>query len=304
MARTCGYHRNQLVSGLMSQVRAARTDHFIGNLAIVHVPSREQPELLPMQQRIISGAEQRARDLGFHLSVFTLREGEKAAATLARVFRARGIIGVIFLQSGANQTSAVFPSADFAVVQVDHDSPLPLQHTISLDHHLTLIGALTRLHGLGYRQIGLFIERHKDDRLMNKWSAAFRSFQENQSGIGHVPVLKVDKLDRATFMTWCELHSPDLVVGHVDQVLPWLKRAGRDIPEQMGFFNLNWNERTHPCAGLELRPEMHGSVAVETLAAQAQRSERGLPVDPRTVMFNGLWVDGPTVRQANADQSS
>ena len=298
MAVRHSYRRNELVSEVMSQVRGARIQHFVGNLAIVHVPSREQPGLLPMQRRIISGAESRASDLGFQIGVFTLDNGANALARLARVLRARGIMGVVFLQANSNDITAGFPSEHFAVVQIDFDSPTLLQHTISLDHHFTLIGALARLRGLGYRRFGLFIERYKDDRLINKWSAAFRSFQENQGGIGTVPILKVDTMDGAAFNAWRELHQPDLVVGHVDHALGWLKRSGLEVPADIGFFNLNWNERTYPCAGLDLRPEMHGSVAVETLAAHAQRSERGLPADPRTVMFNGLWVDGPTLRAA------
>jgi len=111
-----------------------------------------------------------------------------------------------------------------------------------------------------------------------------------------VPVLKMDKIECAAFARWCDRHQPDLVVGHVDQAMDWLKKSGHHVPIDIGFFNLNWNERTYPCAGLDLQPAMHGSVAVETVAAQAQRSERGLPVDPRTVMFNGRWVDGPTLR--------
>ena len=296
MAVEHGYQRNQLVSEVMAQVRAARTQHFVGNLAIVHVPSPEQPELLPMQRRIIQGAEERAKDLGFQIGVFTLARGAKPRVTLARILRARGVMGVIFLQTTSNDITADFPSEDFALVQIDYDSPTLLQHTISLDHHFTLTGALSRLREIGYRRIGLFIERHKDDRLVNKWSAAFRSYQENQGGIGAVPILKVATVDRAAFMTWRDSHKPDLVVGHVDQALGWMKRAGLNVPADIGFFNLNWNERTHPCAGLDLRPELHGIVAVETLAAQAQRSERGLPDDPRTVMFNGRWIDGPTLR--------
>ena len=297
MALKHSYRRNKLVSELMSQVRGARSQHFVGNLAIVHVPSREQPGLLPMQRSIIAGAEARASELGFQVGVFSLAPGANALATLARVFRARGIIGVIFLQANSNEITARFASKDFAVVQIDFDSPTLQQHTIALDHHFTLTGALTRLRSLGYRRLGLFIERYKDDRLINKWSAAFRSFQENQGGIGRVPVLKVDTMDGPAFNQWRELHRPDVVVGHVDRALGWLKRSGLEVPADIGFFNLNWNERTHPCAGLDLRPEMHGCVAVETLAAHAQRSERGLPEVPRTVMFNGRWVDGPTLRQ-------
>jgi LacI family transcriptional regulator len=296
MALKYQYRRNMLVSEVMSQVRGARIQHFIGNLAIVHVPSPEQPGLLPMQRQIIAGAEVRARELGFQIGVFTLGKEANTLARLARVFRARGIMGVIFLQASSNDRTAGFPSENFAVVQIDFDSPNLLQHTISLDHHLTLIGALTRLRGRGYQRLGLFIERYKDDRLINKWSAAFRSFQENQGGIGGVPILKVESMESGVFNAWRELHQPDLVIGHVDRALGWLKRSGLEVPSDIGFFNLNWNERTAPCAGLDLRPEMHGSVAVETLAAHAQRSERGLPSDPRTVMFKGVWVDGPTVR--------
>ena len=291
-----GYRRNRLVSEVMAQVRGARTQHFVGNLAVVHVPSRQQPELLPMQRRIIEGAEERARELGFQIGVFTLGGGARGLAPLARVLRARGVMGIIFLPSISHGVTAGFKAEEFAIVQIDYESPTVLQHTISLDHHLTLVGALTRLRRLGYRRIGLFIENHKDDRLVNKWSAAFRSYQENQGGIGSVPVLKVDTMDRMRFNAWREAHEPDLVIGHVDQALSWLKRAGVGVPQDISFFNLNWNERTYPCAGLDLRPELHGRVAVETVAAQAQRSERGRPSDPRTVTFNGRWVDGPTVR--------
>ena len=51
-------------------------------------------------------------------------------------------------------------------------------------------------------------------------------------------------------------------------------------------------------AGLDVRLELQGSVAVENLVAQIHRNERGLPADPRTIMVTGRWVDGPTLRKA------
>lgn len=295
-ARRLGYERNQLVSALMAHVRSDRARHFIGNLAVVHVPSRFQPQILPMQERIILGAKTRARELGFEVGVFSLGQNDTTPATLARVLRARGIMGVIFLQPNSNDMTAGFPWEHFAALQIDYDSPELVQHTVSLDHHFTLTSSLARLQARGYRRIGLFIARHKDARLVHKWSAAFRSFQENQGGIGHVPVCTSETITREVFMTWYHTHQPDLVIGHRDQAVTWLRRAGRGVPKQVGFFNLNWNERTRPCAGLDLRPELHGVVAVETLAAQIHRNERGLPADPRTVMISGRWVEGPTLR--------
>ncbi|MDB6095214.1 MAG: LacI family transcriptional regulator [Verrucomicrobia bacterium] len=282
----------------MGQVRGARTQHFLGNLALVHVPSVEQPTLRPMQLRMIEAAKERALELGFQTGVFSLGDREGGPAALARVLRARGVLGVVFLQPNSNNTTAGFPWEHFTSVQIDYDSPNLVQHTVSLDHHFTLVGALSKLRTLGYSRIGLFIERHKDERLVHKWSAAFRSFQENHGGIGHVPVLMSETMTSREFTPWQRLHQPDLVVGHVDRAVAWMKRNGREAPRDIGFFNLNWNERMRPCAGLDLRPELHGNVAVETLAAQIQRNERGVPLNPQTISILGRWVDGPTLRKA------
>jgi hypothetical protein len=61
---------------------------------------------------------------------------------------------------------------------------------------------------------------------------------------------------------------------------------------------LNWNERSRPCAGLDLRPELQGTAAINSVVAQIHRNERGLPADPHTVMLSGRWVDGPTIRRS------
>ncbi|QYM77793.1 LacI family DNA-binding transcriptional regulator [Horticoccus luteus] len=300
VAEQCGYRRNQLVSELMGQMRGRRTQQFIGNLAVVHVPTPSQPAMRPMQRRMITSAQARGQELGFAVEVFSLNRESGGPATLGRVLRARGIVGVIFLQPNSNDTTNGFPWANFATLQIDYGSPIPKLHTVCLDHHLTLTSALGQLRSLGYGRAGMFIERHKDERLIHKWSAAFRSFQENQGGIDHLPVLMADHMNPATFMDWYRRHRPDLIIGHVDQVLGWLRAAGVSAPADIGFFNLNWNERSETCAGLDLQPELHGIVAVETIAAQIHRHESGLPDDPRTVAISGKWVDGPTVRATAA----
>lgn len=296
-AKNHGYTRNHLVSSLMAHVRKDRTLHFTGNLAMVHIPSAKQPNILPMQQLIIGGATQRAAELGFHLDVFSLGGKENLKPqSLGRILQARGTSGAIFLHPNSNDATAGFPWEHFSSLHIDYPSIELYHHTVSLDHHFTLTTALKRLRGLGYKRAGLFIARHKDERLIYKWSAAFRSFQENQGGIGHVPVFTRDEIKKPELLEWWREHRPDLIIGHVDQAVTWFREEGVSVPDDLAYFNLNWNERTQPCAGLDLRPELHGMVAVETLAAQIHRNERGLPQDPRTVMISGKWVDGPTLK--------
>jgi LacI family transcriptional regulator len=303
-ARRLGYSRNQLVGTLMAHVRAARTERFLGNLALVHVASPEQPRPRPMQQVMIDAARARARELGFQLDVLSFDQTALTAQALGRMLLARGVQGVVLLYSRMTDSTQGFPWEHFAAAEIDYGTHTLFIDTVAIDHHLTIHNALTRLRGLGYQNVGLFIESFKDARLLNKWTAAFRSFQEAQGGIGRVPLLVENHMTAEAFLAWHGKHRPDLVIGHVDLAITWLRQAGAAVPKDAGFFNLNWNERTRACAGLDLRPELQGIAAVESVVAQIHRNERGPPADPHTVMVSGRWVDGPTIRSKPARKAS
>lgn len=294
-AQRHGYRRNELVGKLMSHVRTARSLQFLGNLAVIHVPSPEQPRLLPAQRRILEGATARAKELGFQLYEFSAgRDGLKLDGYV-RVLRARGVQGVIFLFTEPTEFMANFPWNEFASIEIDYGQREPVLHTVCLDHYMTLTGALTRLHGRGYRRVGLFVSRFKDERIAHKWSGAFASFQRSFGSIGDVPLLIPESVEEAGFMRWYGKYKPDLIIGHVDEAVLWLQRAGVRVPEDTAFFNLSWTERKRPCAGLDLRLELQGEVAAETVISQIQRGESGLPADPQSIMVRGRWMDGPTV---------
>lgn len=113
--------------------------------------------------------------------------------------------------------------------------------------------------------------------------------------LGRVPLLVLPELQKGIFRDWVKTHRPDVIIGHRDGVLNWLPQ--RTAPD---FLNLNWNERTRECAGLDLRPQLQGSTLIETVVARIQRYESGPPAEPRTVMVAGHWVEGPTLRRHGA----
>ena len=245
----------------MAHVRGGRTQRFIGNLALIHVPSPGQPRLLPAQRRMLVGATARAKELGFQVYEFSADCDGTMPDGFVRVLRARGVQGVIFLYSEPTGLMAGFPWDEFATIEIDYGQREPVLHTVCLDHYMTLTGALTRLQGLGYRRIGLFLARFKDERITHKWSAAFTAFQRSVGTVGDVPLLMFDQAEAGGFLRWHHRHQPDLVIGHVDEAVVWLQRTGVRVPEQTAFFNLSWTERKRPCAGLDLRLELQGEVA-------------------------------------------
>lgn len=298
LARERGYRRNDLMGKLMSHVRTGRTQRFYGNLAVIHVPAVNQPSLLPAQRQIIAGATARAQELGFQLYEFSLNRDKLGASGYARLLRARGVQGVIFIYTEPTKLLADFPWADFSSIENDYGRHQPVLHTVCVDHHLSLSTALAQLSARGYRRIGFFVTSFKDERVGHKWSASFASYQRHSGAIGRVPMHIAEKIEAAPFLRWYRKYQPDLVIGHVDDAVGWLQRAGVRVPADTAFFNLNWFERKRPCAGLDLRLELQGSVAAENLVAQIQRGERGLPEEPRIIMVQARWVDGPTLPAA------
>jgi DNA-binding LacI/PurR family transcriptional regulator len=291
-----GYAPNRLVGSLMAHVRRARADQFLGNLAVVHVPSVRRPSIGPQVKRIIDSACQRARDLGFAAEIFELQAGARGDAALARVLKARGVAGAVLVYPEPSEAPVRFPWEEFSVVAIDLARQEPMINTVCHDQYVSMLNALTVLRTAGYKQAGLFIEHFKDARTNFKWSAAMQSFQARQRGIGDVPILMEQKMGEAAFATWWRRHKPDVVIGHFDNCVGWLEQLRRRVPEHVGFFNLNWLGRSRPCAGIDPQLELQGRVAAETLISQIQHGERGLPATPRLISVPGRLVTGPSVR--------
>ncbi len=296
-AARLGYTPNRLVGSLMAHVRQVRTQGFVGSLAIVHVSGPNGPQVGPQVRIIINSAQARAQELGFSAELFELNAGARHETTLVRVLRTRGVTGVLFVYPLPQEAPMEFPWPEFSVLALDYASPEPRLNTVCHDHFASMTIALSRLQSAGYKRAGLFIERFKDARTNFKWSAAFRSFQWQASGIGEVPVLCEERMTKAAFVKWYERYQPDVVLGHFDDAVRWLGERKKAAPPNVGFFNLNWLGRTRPCAGIDPQLELQGRVAADALIAQVRHGERGLPDTPRLISVPGKIIFGPSIRR-------
>jgi len=297
-ADRAGYRPNPLICAALSAVRRASHQHYRGTLALVDTAEGGRTELMLFHREIAAGAEARAHTLGFNTELFWL--GDRAHglshSRLQGVLSARGIAGVVLLPFNQAQDLSDMDFSRFAVVQMDHCLIQPTLHTILPDHYVSIMHALERLTQRGYRRIGLSMEERKDARLKKKWSAGFLAFFRGYTRDTGIPALIEPALTRERFLAWFREYRPDLVVGHQQIMVDWLREAGVRVPEDVGFFNLNVTERTGPCAGLDLQPRPLGAAAVETVVAMLLRQERGVPASPQTITLEASWVEGPTIR--------
>jgi LacI family transcriptional regulator len=297
-AAKAGYHVNPLLGAALSAVRNARHQQFKGTLALVDLP--EEPRFVVFRREIAAGAAERARQLGFYTDAFELGP-DFGLGRLGSVLAARGIAGALFMPFNVAQDLSAFDFRRLAAVQMDHSVIAPRLHTILPDHYISMIHTLERLTQRGYRRIGLCLEQQRDMRIQGKWSAAFHGFFRSHAPGASVPSLIEPGVTREAFLSWYKHYKPDLVVGHVQAMVDWLREAGHRVPEEVGFFNLNMTERTGPCAGLDLQPQRLGAAGIEAVIGMLHREEFGVPAEPHTITIEARWMEGPTVKEADPE---
>lgn len=299
-AKKAGYRANPLLGAALSAVRRARHLDYRGTLALIDTDDGPRDQFMLFHREIIAGANERAEQLGFTAEVFWLGSGTPplSPARLAGILHARGITGVVMLPFNTARDLSDFDFSRIAAVQMDHCLIQPHLHTILPDHYVSIMNSLEKLTARGYQRVGLAMELRKDARLKRKWSSGFLAFFRNYEHTTGIPALIEAELSRDRFIRWFRQHRPDLVVGHRQEMVDWLRDEGVRVPEHVGFFNLNVTERTAPCAGLDLLPRRLGAAAVETVVAMLHRQERGIPEWPNTITLEAQWIEGPTIRSA------
>lgn len=297
-AREAGYRRNPLAAAVMSELRRSRGSTFRGVLAAVDLSEPDRAPHGVFHRELVGGGRARALELGFKLEEFLVGSAGMTVARLNSILESRGIHGVLLLPSWYAPDWLELDWSRYAAVYTDYVIERPPLHCVCCNHYRSMVGVLTRLFERGYRRPGLYLERGRDERTQRRFSAAFRSFQENEAGVESVPLLITGQERRKEdFVDWFCRHKPDVVIGHFTEAIEWMEFVGAAVPDTAGFVSLNLLYKTRPCAGLDQQPRELGARAVELLIAQLQRNECGVPEWPTTTTIPARWVEGPTVRK-------
>ena len=202
-ARDAGYKRNPLAAAVMSELRRSRGGTFRGVLAAVDVfePERSDPHGV-FHRELVRGGRARAVELGFKLEQFVVDRTNLTVARLDSIMQSRGIHGVLVLPSWYAPNWSELDWSRYAGVYTDYLIDRPALHCVCCNHYRSTTALLGRLAERGYRRPGLCIEQGRDERTQRRFSAAFRSFQENHPGLEFVPPLIAAKARQDEFARW------------------------------------------------------------------------------------------------------
>jgi len=305
-AAELGYRPNPLVSALMSYRSSSRTTPRHTTLAFV--TSSQPPDAWRQSKTTcaqFAGACERARELGFNVAEFSLFSEGMTPDRLNQVLLERGILGVIVAPLRTGTTTLPLAWDQFTAVGIAFTLQAPNLPRIGNDHGQSVRRAIRECWDRGYRRIGLALRRTHSEWVEEQWLAGYLVEHNYPKAVAHPRPLIADSWEEKAFLAWFRAERPDVVLmgGGPDQVISWLRLAGRSVPADVGVVSLDVQVRDGSIAGIDQRSEQVGAAVVDALVARLQRNERGVLDEPLRIHLMGKWVNGATLRSAQPNST-
>lgn len=290
LAKKVGYRPNPLVSALMAQLRSKR-------------PNQAAPSLAYMTAfrtncDFYRGALRRCEELGYALEQFCFTEPGLTDRRVDRILRARGISGLVFGTLPDPPPTINLNWSAYASVALGYSIKKPILHRAVNDQFFTMKLAIRKLLQLGYSRIGLALNFKSDDRVDNKWTAAFTSYLFYADTADRVPPFVTHEWDEKHFGKWFSRYKPQVVISltpTIPDVTQWLANLGQRVPRDVGIVDLDQGEGGPAIAGINQNSLLVGAAAVDLVVEQINLNIRGIPKTPKVVMIEGEWMPGPSV---------
>jgi LacI family transcriptional regulator len=299
-ARQLDYRPHAVVADLMAQLRTLKIKADTVTLGFITAwPTRDGWEKSPNHRRFFAGVQARARELGYKVEEFWLREPGMTSRRMSQILRARGIRGLILQSLPKAHGHLSLEWRHFTAVAKGVTVARPRLHRVISSHFedMRLVGH--HLKRLGYRRPGLVLDAELDARVDRAWLAAYLLHQHDLPARDRVPGLIVGAGQKAAkFARWFAQHRPEVILFTGLPLLAWIKDLGLRVPEDVGLVHLDWSEEVGPLAGIDAEAEMLGAAAVDLLVGQLHAHEYGIPAREKIVAVSGRWIAGASLRRA------
>lgn len=296
-AEAMGYRVDPLLSAFASRRRGKVAGSEITTIAyITNFETAFEWRKNPFYVQCYEGAKARAWDMGYKLEHFWLREKGMTGHSLSRVLYSRGISAICIAPTPQVRSRMTFDWKRFSCATIGYSILRPNLHRVAPHQFHAVLMALRELRLRGYRRIGLCLFAETSKRADDLWWAGMLLGQNNQSRLTlHTFLYEDSSLRRVP--EWCEVNDLEVVIGGELNVFEVLEASGL-YPGTVDYATVNWVADNPGIAGVNQHPHKVGASAIDLVVTQIQRGERGLPEVPVTMMIEGSWVSGGSLRRS------
>ncbi|MSU24010.1 MAG: LacI family transcriptional regulator [Opitutus sp.] len=303
IARKLGYQPNPYVSTLMRLRRQGKPLQDKPALAFVCAERaadgwRNNPSLTIRQMR--EGALERATLRGYRAQEFWLHRDGMSNERFSAMLHARGIQGLLISPVAEGDPPPALVWNYFAAVSISVPLPALTITTVCNDHYFSSVLAVRECYQRGYRRPGLALRHVHRHRFQGRWEAGYLVSGEMMPDLELVEPLFVDdwNADAAPRVArWLKHEKPDVIINLGGAPLHDLvTSAGWRIPDDIGFAWLACPRMGDRLSGVWQNGRLTGALAMDTLISMVERNERGMPEQATTLMVEGQWNEGRTLR--------
>jgi DNA-binding LacI/PurR family transcriptional regulator len=301
LAQKAGYAPNPYVTALMRSRRRGRPLPDRPVLAVVvayprsdgwrNSPSRTLRETL-------AGVLSQAAVRGYDAQETWLHKDGMSNDRFSEVLRARGIQGLVLGPFQGEQAAPRLAWEQFSVVRVGVPlNSLPLR-SVCHDNFNAGLTAVQECLRAGYRRPGLLLLRHHNANLQHRWEAGFLAGSADLPASRRVaPGIWMQWPSAEVLKDWIDSKKPDVVItpDH-ESVARLLAAAGLRVPGDLGLVSLSSPEAGGPISGICQNGRLVGASAADLLIDLVERHERGMPENSTSLMVEGRWNPGQTLR--------
>lgn len=303
IATEMGYIANPLVAAHLANVR--RSESKAGYAAaLAYLSDRPLEQMLAenfTHKGAFEGARERANALGYQLEPFCYEEPNLSWDRLKRILQSRGIHGVVIGPHRGSKVEIGMEWNSFSTVLIGDSIVYPRYHNVSFDHLGNMEMLFARLRQRKGCKVGLAMSGFIDRRVRYQFRSAFEFFQDEEKVEIRVPVLVSDKWKRKDFLKWYREYKPDVIVTVFDDVRRWLDSIGARVPQDVELVTPAIMADTLSYSGVHLSLEALGKLAVDTVAAQLFRNEKGIPERRCSSLLIGEMRAGQTLKDPLSD---
>jgi DNA-binding LacI/PurR family transcriptional regulator len=303
IAKKLGYQPNPYVSTLMRLRRQGKPLKDKPALALVCAQRtadgwRNHQSLTIRQMR--EGALERATLRGYRAQEFWLHRDKMSNERFSEMLHARGIQGLVISPLAEGDLPPALRWEYFAAVSISVPLPALTITTVCNDHYFSSLLAVRECYRRGYRRPGLALRQAHRHRFQGRWQAGYLVAGEMMADLELVAPVFVDDWNEAAMPQmerWLKREQPDVIINLGGGPLyAMLTRAGWRIPEDIGFAWLACPRLGDPLSGVWQNGKLTGAMAVDALISMVERNERGMPEQATTIMLEGQWNEGKTLR--------
>lgn len=298
LAMQQGYRQDPVVATLMNSLRAGRAARQTERLSFVSTwaPTPGWERRLVNEACFLAGVKQRAFELGYDVDHTCCMEDGMSPRRLSRILYTRGIRGLVIAPAFEVGTHLDFEWQHFAAVTIGYTIANQELHRTNHAHYNGIFTAMRALENKGYRRIGYVTRSEQDERVNHAWLGSVLAHQSNQKPENRVAPLLAPDLSLAVFRRWLERERPDVVISNLLAPLELLRELHYRVPGDIGYASIDRSPVATDIAGIDQLPKQVGAMAADLVIKQVQHNEFGLPSHPVDLRIDGVWREGPTVR--------